>query len=331
MPSVDLSAVCPHCGGAPGKSHIDVQTRQSVSGSFFDFLAMRLRYRVTTVKVPGICANCARSLEVKRYVADMLTVLPILVLGGAGILMESKVMTGLFLFYLLYLARNLNYNWADVMVYAGPFSESMEPYAVDEAGTMRLPVDALHCVVRIGILPVLFVSLGLLSASGLIGRSVSRDADQPAAETPAPRTTVEMTREESHAAVRDMLLSPVVFAVPLDPATFAALPDATRDQSINNLKPGSVRPVLLMESRKMGGKMVKILTVWLPGTTPPSRTSCMDMTGRQLIEAFLAADGGMLVFERPDGRLAMGTYDARQTIKELSAVRAAPFRIYRTP
>ncbi|MSU66431.1 MAG: hypothetical protein EXS38_10090 [Opitutus sp.] len=55
---------CPCCGEAPGSHTIAQQTRHLTEVSF---IPGKRTYLVTTVKVPGVCAACHRSLQVKRF------------------------------------------------------------------------------------------------------------------------------------------------------------------------------------------------------------------------------------------------------------------------
>jgi len=239
------------------------------------------------------------------------------------------------LFYILYLGRWLTYNWADNLIYGTTFGTSMEPFAADGPATLRLPVNTLHCVIRIGIIPAFFLLVGFLSATGLVPRHSQRETGSSGQTVtkapPVENESGEARRERQFAEMTAFFQVPAVFSVPLDPEIFSGMPATTPDQQVAALESGSVTPVLQIKPEVLGKHTYIALTAWSPGCEPPPGTLCMDMTWTQLLQAFLAANATTLYIKQPKSQLVLVPYFANRLLKELPHIPPAPLRYYQSP
>ncbi|MSU49669.1 MAG: hypothetical protein EXS37_11390 [Opitutus sp.] len=168
---------CPCCDAAPGVNKVALETRRVTDRSA---LSGKTTYLVTTVQVPGVCDVCAKSLRKKRYLADLLCLVPFVIFVVLGAAFESKLAAlGLF-FYLLYMIRWLTYNWADAVLYGWDLAGKLDSYAPPEdPGPRRFPAGTLHGAIRVGFFPALVLLLIVLTVSGAFGEigKKSRSAD----------------------------------------------------------------------------------------------------------------------------------------------------------
>src|SRR6185295_13479595 len=76
IPATPSKPRCPLCGESPGNGKIRIQTRE-YQGS--NWSGKRRTYLVRWTDVPGVCPDCSRSLDLRRYVADGLVNIPFVV------------------------------------------------------------------------------------------------------------------------------------------------------------------------------------------------------------------------------------------------------------
>jgi hypothetical protein len=222
------------------------------------------KYLVRTTHAPGVCDACAGALERQRLAADLLCLVPLVGVFLALVATSSKPLFGVLLVYLVYLARYLDYNWADSIVYGSAMLEKVRAWVPDgDPGQAYLPVSWLHMGVRVAAIPaglIAFLSVGSAVLPLVGGRTA------PAATSPSAARSYPAER----LAHVSMALAEDDFAVP-----------------VKNGKPG-------FYTQQMGGKPIEVLRVKVgaPGTGEQA------MTGRQLADAFLSVRSeSMLVID----------------------------------
>lgn len=187
-PPPPAPASCPCCEGPRGPHSVAQQTRHLKDVSF---IPAKSTYLVTTVTIPGVCDPCHRSLQRKRYYADLLVCLPLPLLFGLLVVTDSKLFFVLVLAYLIYLARAFNYAWPDFLLYGQALSWKLVDYvpAKDATSSPRYPVGLWHVIVRFGFYPALLAVFVFLVNAGIVKKSHFK-SDRPekkveAAATPA--------------------------------------------------------------------------------------------------------------------------------------------------
>lgn len=280
---------CPRCGGPPGRSGVPIQTWEYKDTTL---VTGKDRYLVRTVTVPGICDACSGTLEKQRLAADLVCLVPLVVLFFVLVATDSKLWLVLLIGYLIYLARHLDYNWADSAIYGGELMGRLAAHVPEgDPGSALLPVSWGHMAVRILAIPAGLVAL--LTVAGalmpFVSRGAGRDASPPA----------------SASAAR---------AYPADRVAHARAVFAERDLivPVNGGKPAWVM-------REMGGKSVGVLTVWAAPENVPAGRATVMMAARQLCDAFLTSKSDtMLVIEGAGPTVALHRFEVdriRKTLK----------------
>lgn len=292
---------CPSCGGAPGPGKIRMETREYLGSSW---TGRRRRYRVRWVDVPGACAPCMKRIEIKRYVADIVCILPFLVFFGALVASDSKVFLALILVYGLVLFRwswGLGYVWADVLLYGRQLESSLARFEPPgDSGTVRFPAGWGHCILRLGWVPALVVVLGVVGS--LLGkRPVAGTAGVPAPAASASADPVEQARAFLQSA-RDI-------AVPVDPAT------------------------LSMERDPIGRQDMYFFTAYVKPALPPSGSSYLQVTGPELLAVFLRTPGHDvdLLSLRGGNTVTVARWQAARIASTLPASGPPPSKVLRRP
>ncbi len=270
-------AVCPCCGGAPGTATIRVETRENKGE--FGFFRPRTRYLVRWADVPLVCSPCMNRIELRRYVADVLTPMPLVVAFALTVAFDSKAYLWLMAFYALYLFRwawGLGYIWIDWLLYGAQLEATLGVYAPHgDPGTTRFPSGLGHCLLRIGGLPALLVGLAVIAAAFRTPPSAGSDPARPtepaaaagASEGGAPNEQPRTRSEREMAAARAFLETARGVAVPVDPDSLAMKKlDVRRDD--------------------MG-----FFQVYADASRVPPGTDYQVMTGPQLLAKFLNTPG----------------------------------------
>jgi hypothetical protein len=159
------------------------------------------------VDLGGVCSACSRSLEGKRYAADLLVNVPFVLLLILAIALESKgfaILTGIYLLIVLKWSWGLGYLWADDLLYGGALVDRLSRFEPPgDAGTTRLPAGLWHCLVRLAALPTALIGLLLVGSffAGLSGAGKAAGTDAATNQ------------------IRSFLLSAKDVAVPVGPQT----------------------------------------------------------------------------------------------------------------
>jgi hypothetical protein len=190
-----------------------------------NWIGNRRKYLVRWVDVSGICARCSRSLEIKRYLADVAVNVPFVLFFVLLLATDSKAFVWPLIIYALIVFKwswGLGYLWADLFIYGGwldSYLTAFEP--AGDPGTTRFPAGIWHCLVRLGLLPGLCVLMVLIV--GLFGHHFGDSSTVPAsADAPSPRNL-----SHSGTRARDAILSAKALAVPVHPETLVMMPDHT--------------------------------------------------------------------------------------------------------
>ncbi|MBI3857585.1 MAG: hypothetical protein HY293_18040 [Planctomycetes bacterium] len=176
------------------------------------------RFLVRWVDVPGLCDACGRSLEIRRYIADVLCNVPFVVFFILLVGFDSKVFLALLLGYALVLFKwswGLGYVWADALVYGRDLDSRLARFEPPgDGGTTRFPAGLWHCLLRLGLLPGLAVMLLLVMApfAHLAGAGTPKTPPPAASQSSDP---IEQARAWFQSA-RDIV-------VPVDPSTLAMM------------------------------------------------------------------------------------------------------------
>ncbi len=276
VPDAPPAASCPVCGDAPGSSTVCLETREFKDASVVRGIR---RYLVRSVEVPGVCTSCSSTIERRRYVADVLCIVPIVVAFIATVVADSKFPFGLLLLYLVYLARRLHYNWADALVYGDRLSDELAKWKpVGDAGTLAVPVPWLHRLVRIGVIPAGVTALALVAGSGLIRPRHHRSAESESAPAPGVDNLAELT---------SLLRAATAMAVPLTSET------------------GDLVSALRVVPFGAGGRRLMQLPVYADAALLPLQTLYQPMTGGQLLGAFRRSEADLLIVESAKRRLIL--------------------------
>jgi hypothetical protein len=170
------------------------QTRHQTESTL---VPMRRKFLVTTVWIPGVCESCHHGLQRKRLLASVLAPLPLIALLGFVVVVDTPVAGLPMLLYLFYVLPRVDYTWTDFLLYGRDLSWKLTDYVPekDREVLARYPVDIVHIILRIGLLPALAV--GLFAVVQVIPKShpaatTARDATVPQPATPqsAPVTSL---------------------------------------------------------------------------------------------------------------------------------------------
>ena len=204
-PPPSPKSVCPCCDGAPGPHSIEQTSRHLTDVSL---VPMKRTYLVTTVKIPGVCNSCHRTIEKKRYFADALTPLPLIIFFVILVIADKPAFAVPVLAYLIYLARWLTYSWADFVLYGQDLSWQLDKYmpAGEKESQPRYYAGWLHGLIRIGLYPALVLVLGLLGL--LIAAVFPKDKGGPAKGTAAPSAAIANAVEPEKVATRPAAPAP---------------------------------------------------------------------------------------------------------------------------
>ena len=231
-----LKPTCPCCGGDPGPHTIAQETRHLQGVSWFP---AKRTYLVTTVKIPGVCRPCHRSIERKRVVAGLLMPLPLFVFFGVLVVADSPVFMVPVLVYLIYLASQFTYTWVDSLLFGRSLAWQLVAYVPkeDRESFQRYPGGMGHLLFRLGCYPALFAIFAALVQLGMVVKpqvKSERPAIAPVADAPAPvpvrvvlpaapsaaPTSVARPKTPVEEALRIFKMTPF-FAVPVDADTLA--------------------------------------------------------------------------------------------------------------
>lgn len=302
-------ATCPCCDGARGPHTITQRTRHLKDVSFFP---ARRTYLVTTVKVPGVCAGCHASLERKRFLADVLTALPLLVLFGVLMVLDSKPAFAVVVIYLVYLIPRWNYTWIDFLLYGRELSWKLVNYvpAADATSSPSYPVNVGHSVLRIVFYP------GLLAlAVGFVSIFVPRKPDATAGR---PKAEIATVRAETPAKAapgpslppvdraRTLLSAAARFAVPVNSDT------------VSHPKLG--RPAVRYDL--FDGRKVKLVMAYANESKVPINTSYQLMTGATLLANYSTVVSDNLVIV--DHAIILSPAEVATLAAEIPAPRDPP-------
>lgn len=296
-----------------------------MEGSYF---SRKKKYLVTTVKVPGVCTACARSLQIKRLVADMLCLVPFIVTIGIAAATESRFFLILFILYLGYLIRWLTYNWADALLYGNALSNQLASYAPSrDSGPTRFPAEFWHGAIRVGILPTSIVLLGLLGQ--FLPNRNSRDAakrEAPVANAvsalPPSAVAPEPAKIDASGAPGKSTATPAVTArtfighsrnlfVPVNSETVAhperGLPAVTQTL--------------------VGGQPLKAVQIYTREAEVPTDVPYQVMSGPTLLANFMNVDADYLAIV--DRQVGLTRAEAVAFAERLKGVRVPPSGIKR--
>lgn len=262
---------CPRCGGPRGESRVTIQTWEYKDTTL---LAGKERYVVRTLDVPGVCDGCAAGIEKLRYAADLVCLVPLVVLFLVLVATGSKLWLALVLGYLIYLAKHLDYNWADSALYGSELLGRLAAYVpAGDPGSELLPVSWAHMALRVLAIPAGMVAL--VSVAGVLLPLVGGGRGGSEQASAAPSASASAAR-----------------AYPADRLAHARVLFAERDFEV----PATAgKPA--WSSRMMGGHSVKVLRVWAAKDKVPAGTATVAMSARQLCDSFLAvkADSMLLI------------------------------------
>jgi hypothetical protein len=223
------------------------------------------KYIVRWADVQGVCGRCARSLEIKRYVADLAVNVPFVLFFFLLLATDSKAFIWPLLIYFLVVFKwswGLGYVWADLFIYGGWLDSSLTAFEPPgDPGTTRFPAGLWHCLVRLGLLPGLCVLVVLIV--GLFGHR-SGDASSP--EARAAAHDLEALSPGSKRG-REVILEAKDLAVPVHPDTLLMMPDRVRSKD-----------------------SFVFVAFNQPSELPPG-TAYQIMSGTQALAAFLKTDG----------------------------------------
>ena len=308
--------VCPRCEGAPGGGSFTVQTREHKETSFF---TGKRRYLVRTGQIRGICADCAWGIEKRRYVADLLCLVPLATLFVAGVVMDSKALFVLLVLYLLYIVSELGDNWADDLSYGSNLKAQLAPLAPPgDAGTLRMPVGALHILIRVGALPAGLVAVFLVGSS-LAGHRKPKGVVAPAATSAA-------ATEDRITAARSFLASATDVAVPL---SARALASRELQGAVGILPLDDVRELADLKDREVDGRRVKELKVYAHATGAPPDVTYQPLSGSQVVSLFVRTHADTLIIEGLGAPLTLDHYEAADVAKTLPDAETVSAKIVR--
>ncbi len=308
--------VCPRCEGAPGSGSFTVQTREHKETSFF---TGKRRYLVRTGQIRGICADCVSAIERRRYFADLLCLAPLVILFVLGVFLDSKALFVLLVLYLLYIVSELGDNWADDLSYGSNLKAQLAPLAPPgDPGTLRMPVGALHILIRVGALPA-----GLVTVF-LVGSSLAGHRNPKAVV--APVATSAAATEDRITAARSFLASATEVAVPL---SARALASRELQGAVGVLSLDDVWELAEMRDSEVDGRRVKELKVYAHTTAAPPNVAYQPLSGSQVASLFVRTHADTLVIEGLGAPLTLDHYEAAGVAKTLPDAEPVSAKIVR--
>ena len=302
---------CPCCGGSPGPHVIAQQTRHQTASSL---IPMKRTFLVTTVKVPGVCDSCHRSLWQKRLLASVLLPLPLPLFFGLLVVVDSMVAFVPVVLYLFYVGPRIMYAWTDFLLYGRELSWKLTAYVPekDRESLASYPVGIGHVLLRLGLLPALVVGLFLLAqlfqksrpgsgAKTAATAPATPDTVAPAVATPAPAAAPALSGREQ--SLITFLNGATAFAVPIAPAARA---------NPEHSWPAAVKTTV-------DGKKVAVIKVYADEANVPTQTPYQVMNSVTMLihcggQAYdmLSVEDRQITFSRREGeslvpKIAMAT------------------------
>jgi hypothetical protein len=253
----------------------------------------RKKYLVRWVDIPGVCARCSKSLQIRRLIADVAVNVPFAVFFLLLIAMDSKAFLWPLLIYALVVFKwswGLGYLWADMLIYGSWLDSSLARFEPPgDAGTTRFPVGIGHCLLRVVLLPGLCVLMAVV-----VGVFVPRPDGAARPQAGAASAASQLSISDQRA--RDILLSAENLAVPVHAETRIMVPES--------LERNRYRFAAYREPSRV-----------------PLGWSYQLMTGPQLLTAFLKAGGQSQDILMVDGAGGFSIYrpDAAAIAKTIPA------------
>jgi hypothetical protein len=299
----------------PGTGEIRIETRQYKGST--GLLRPGSRYFVRWVDVPLLCNGCSRRIEIRRYLADIVCMLPFIAAFAGLVIFDSTSFLWILGIYALYLFKwtwGLGYVWADFLLYGGDLERNLARFTPEgDSGTVRFPASIWHCVVRLGWIPAAFFALATLAATFSPKPETKSRAETPA-ETPAEKKTAAADPEASIADPRARARAKSAREM-REAKTFL---ETARDIAV------PVEPdTLLMKKMNVARKDISFYTVYAKPTETPSQTSYQLATGPELLSIFLktkGADGDCLFIQ--GAKVALSRWQVVKVAADLPA--AAP-------
>lgn len=280
-----LRPTCPCCGGDPGPHTIAQQTRHLKGISWFP---AKRTYLVTTVKIPGVCVSCHRTIAWKRALAGVLMPLPLFVFFGLLVIADSPVFLLPVLIYLVYLAGQFTYTWVDFLLYGRALAWQLVDYVPkeDRESFQRYPGGIGQLLFRLGFYPVLFAIFAAFVQLGIIVKPPVKTAKPAIAKVevapvpapapvaprvPAPAAPTQVARPKTpvEEALRIFKMTPL-FAVPVDSETLA-------DPKLGH---PATSPTLV------GRKLIKVVWIYYDEAKVPPGTAYQLMNGPTALANF---------------------------------------------
>lgn len=279
-------AVCPCCDGPAGPHTVAQQTRHQTESTL---VPMRRKFLVTTVQVPGVCEACHRRLAGKRWLASILLPLPLIVLTGITVAMDTPAGLAFPVIYIFYVLPRINYAWTDFLLYGRELSWKLTDYVPnkDREALAVFPAGILHIIVRLGLLPALAFALF----------AVGSFFKKPA---PAPMATVAPAMAETPPAPGAAPAKPAAAAkkVPLETGrvffnTMQAIAVPVNEETI--AQPALGHPATSMAT--ISGRSIRVVKVYASEPKIPADVSYQLMTGPTVLEKFstVPSDGLLVV------------------------------------
>ena len=259
-----------------------------------------------------------RALEIKRYMADVLCIIPFIVAAICMVVFDSTAflwIIGIYGLYLFKWAWGLGYVWSDAVRYGAGLDTTLKSFTpLGDRGTVRFPSGLWHCLVRLGWLPALFIVLGMVMNlfaphSGADKSNNATTATETASPEPKepeeplppessdPKERAKAKSAREMAAAKKFLKNAHDIAVPVDPATGLMKKDTVVDR-----------------------KDMDFYTVYAKAENAPEQTNYQLATGPQMLAMFLKTKGHDVDFLRIAGpNLPLSRWQAVKIAAELPA------------
>jgi hypothetical protein len=226
-----------------------------------------------------------RGLEIRRYMADVLSIVPFIVACIGLAVFDSKAFLWILGIYGLYLFKwtwGLGYVWADAVLYGAGLERTLSSFTpAGDRGTIRFPAGLWHCLVRLGWVPALLIVLGIVV--GIFGGHSGGDNNQTGTATAADTATAPQEPSEPESAdpkerakarsareivaAKKFLQNARDIVVPVDPQT------------------------LLMKKENVNRTDMSFYSVYANAEQLPAETSYQLATGPQMLAMFLKTKG----------------------------------------
>ena len=158
--SVSSKPLCPICDGPAGKEIIRIETVEFLRTTIFP---RKNWYLVRRADAPGICKDCRKNVDLKRYVADVFCLMPLVFFFIFLTIFESKFLFGAVLAYIFYLVVRGSYTWVDFILYGSKLRLKLDEFRPLGGGRTCFPCGRNHVMVRILFLPVVILSIVYVS------------------------------------------------------------------------------------------------------------------------------------------------------------------------